>query len=199
MATSKSRSNSIYGTSSLHSVKNEGGNLLYYILMALLVFALLVGIIFLGGMLRFTLAIFILFLIGFNLFYWSIEETENSEIWRKGDEFDEEVNLKLKEDSALVRRAFKGMEMSQGYLEKKIRDLFLDKLMESRNLSSEEIEKLLHQPDEIRHMVDDEILSDFILSKLHEDERSSLERLSVEEYERWISTLLKRIEVWEKD
>ncbi|MBS3781593.1 MAG: hypothetical protein KGY68_03165 [Candidatus Thermoplasmatota archaeon] len=179
------------------SKKEKVGNLLYYIVMSLIVVGAIGGIILLGGMLRLTLAILILLVIGSNLVYWSMEETRYSDIWERDDEFDEVVNLKLKKNSDLVKRAFKGMELSQGYLEKKIRDLFLDKLMDDKNLSREETRELLKDSEKFRQVVDDEVISDFILSKREEDEQSSTERLEGEDYEGWISTLLERIERWE--
>ncbi|MBS3789953.1 MAG: hypothetical protein KGY66_03460 [Candidatus Thermoplasmatota archaeon] len=179
------------------SKKEKVGNLLYYIVMSLIVVGAIGGIILLGGMLRLTLAILILLVIGSNLVYWSMEETRYSDIWERDDEFDEVVNLKLKKNSDLVKRAFKGMELSQGYLEKKIRDLFLDKLMDDKNLSREETRELLKDSEKFRQVVDDEVISDFILSKREEDEQSSIERLEGEDYGQWISTLLKRIEGWE--
>ncbi|MFP4143131.1 MAG: hypothetical protein ACLFT7_07315 [Thermoplasmata archaeon] len=174
---------------------NEG-NLLYYILMSLIVIGAIVGIILLGGMIRLTLAILILLVIGFNLIYWSIDETRNTDIWKREREFDEVVNLKLRKDSDLVKRAFRGMEVSQGYLEKKIKDLFLDKLMDDRNLIQEEIRELLKDEEKFREVVDDEVISDFILSKTGEEEQSYTERLRGEDYEQWISTLLERINGW---
>lgn len=207
MAKSTKRFDSIYTDSSIQLPKKEEGNLLYYIMMALFVIALGASIIFVGGMLRFTMAIFILFIVGFNLVYWTIEKTDKSDIWRKEDEFDEEINLKLRETSNLVRRAFEGMELSQGLLEKKLRNLYLEKLMEKRNLSHKEVRKLLDNPDEFRKVVDDEIISDFVLLKKEEedeekvddreDEHPSPEKFEKEDYEEWISELLEHIERWE--
>ncbi len=204
MAKSKTRSESMYGTPSLPLSKKEGDDLSYYILMTIIIFALAGGIIIVGGMLRFTLAMFILFLIGFNLVYWSVEKTEKSDIWERVGELDEEVNLRLKESSSFFRRAYKGMELSQGYLEKRVVDLFKEKLKDNRNLSENDVIELLNEPDEFRELVDDEIISDFILFKENRDEDGFIddqsnkkERLKGEDYERWVSTLLKRIEGWE--
>jgi len=203
MAKSTTRSDAVYSTGSLSIPKKESGDLLYYILMAIIIFALIGGIILIGGMLRLTLAIFILFLIGLNLIYWSIEKTENTAIWERKYELNEEVNLKLKKHSDLVRRAFQGMELSQGLLEKKISDLYFDKLKDKKNLSDEEIRELLSEPEELRRVVNDEIISDFILSKketdevlVGNDEIPSKERLKGEDYEQWISRLLKRVDKW---
>jgi len=204
MTNSKNSSGSMYGTPSIPLSKEEDDDLLFYILMAIIIFALAGGIIVVGGMLRLTLAILILIIIGFNLVYWSVEQTEKSEIWVREDKYDEEVNLRLKESSDFFRRAFKGMELSQGFLEKKMMDLFMEKLKENRNLSEKEVRALLKEPDEFRELVDDEIISDFILSREETDEddfiddQSSLkESLEGKKYEKWISTLMKRIEGWE--
>ncbi|MFW5946086.1 MAG: hypothetical protein ACOCSJ_03720 [Candidatus Natronoplasma sp.] len=190
-------SESIFDSEIRHEYEKEEGYRLYYLFMSLIVLGATVGIILIGGMFRLTLALFILFVIGFNLVYWMMEKTVYLEIWERKDEFDEEVNLNLRETSDLVERAFKGMELSQGYLEKKIRDLFMDKLMDNKNLSIRETRELLEEPDRFRQVVDDKIISDFILSKKEENEQSSTESLEGEDYEQWISTLLKRIEGWE--
>ncbi len=194
----------MYGKSSLQ-LKKETGDRFYYILMALAIFALIGGIVLVGGMLRMTLAIIILIIIGFNLIYWSVEKTENSNIWRSEDEFDEEVNLKLRENSDLVKRAFKGMELSQSMLEKKISNLFLSKLKVVRSLSQKEVSELLKNPDDFRQVVDDEVISNFVLAnkgkhEMEDDkefEQGSMEMLKEEDYEQWISKLLNRIEGWE--
>ncbi|MEF8832426.1 MAG: hypothetical protein V5A66_02775 [Candidatus Thermoplasmatota archaeon] len=188
--------------------KKDQENLLYYILMAFIALGLILGIIFMEGMVRFTLAILILLLIGFNLVIWSISRTEYSTIWSREKEFDEEVNLKLKETSDIVKRAFRGMELSQGLLEKRIRNLYLDKMMEGRNLSQEEVKELLKEPEEFRRMVDDDMISDFIFSRKDEigsvddrenieDETPSSKGFEGEDYDERISRLLKRIERWE--
>jgi len=204
MVESTGGSDSMYGKSSLQ-LKKETGDRFYYILMALAIFALIGGIVLVGGMLRMTLAIIILIIIGFNLIYWSVEKTENSNIWRSEDEFDEEVNLKLRENSDLVKRAFKGMELSQSMLEKKISNLFLSKLKVVRSLSQKEVSELLKNPDDFRQVVDDEVISNFVLAnkgkhEMEDDkefEQGSMEMLKEEDYEQWISKLLNRIEGWE--
>ncbi|MEF8873725.1 MAG: hypothetical protein V5A88_03525 [Candidatus Thermoplasmatota archaeon] len=201
---------SISGPKDILLPKKEGESLLYYLIMALIIFPMAVGIILVGGMLRLTLANLILFIIGFNLVYWSMEITEKSDVWKSEEEFDERVNLKLKGDSELVKRACKGMELSRGILEKKIKNLYLSKLMENRNLEKEKVGELLKNSEEFRQVVDDDIISDFILSKRGEneservdeeenleEERSSTKQFEGEEYKRWISKLLKRIEGWE--
>jgi len=208
MVNSRAGSDSIYWSKFQEIPKKDRGNLLYYTLMILIVIGLVVGIILVGGMVRFTLAIFTLFIIGFNLLIWSFGRTEHSQIWRREKRYDEKVNLKLKDTSNLVERAFKGMELSQALLEKEIRNLYLDKLRENRNLSMEELEELLNSSEKFRQVVDDEIISDFILSKKEDVESSEdrgnseydhnlSERLKGEGYEQWISTLLKHIEEWE--
>ncbi len=194
MAKSTPHSESIFGTEPRYIPKKEEGNLLYYILMAMIVLGSSVGIVLVSGMFRLTLALLIIFVIGFNLVYWVVEETDDTEIWEREDELNEEINLKLKETSELVQRAFRGMELSQGVLEKKIENLFLEKLKENRNLSEEEVRELVRDQEKFRQVVDDELISDFILSK--KDEDFSSERLERENYKRLISTLLKRIEKW---
>ena len=204
MPKSTPHSESMFGTEPRYLPKSEEGDRLYYLLMGLIVVGLIAGIVLVGGMVRFTMAILILFLIGFNLIYWVVGDTENSDIWKREVEYHEEVNLKLRGSSELVQRAFKGMELSQGYLEKRVVDLFKEKLKDNRNLSENDVIELLNEPDEFRELVDDEIISDFILFKENRDEDGSIddqsnkkERLKGEDYERWVSTLLKRIEGWE--
>lgn len=187
-------------------LKKEKGDLLYYLLTFLLILALAVAMIIGGGDLRLTLANLILIILGLNLIYWEIEGTETSEIWKSEEEFDKKVNLKLKDSSKLVERAHGGMELSQGILEKKITNLYLNKLKENRNLTQEEMRKLLKSPEEFKRVVDDDIISEFILSKKTEDTDTSedvderedaeipTEGFEGEDYEKWISKLLKRIE-----
>jgi len=189
--------------------KKEGVELLYYIFNSLLILALAAVMIIGGGDLRLTMANLILAIIGFNLVYWMLENTGESDIWKSEEEFDKRVNLKLKDTSELVERAYSGMELSRGLLEKKIENLYLSKLKNERNLSQDELRKLLKNPEEFRQVVDDDIISDFILARKKEDEgeneivdveeneESSTKKSKGEDYEKLISKLLKRIERWE--
>jgi len=197
MPKSTPHSESMFGTEPRYLPKSEEDDRLYYLLMGLIVVGLIAGIVLVGGMVRVTMAIFILLLIGFNLIYWVVEDTENPDIWKRESEYHEEVNLKLRGTSELVQRAFKGMELSQGYLEKKIKDLFLDKLMDKRNISQDELRELMRDPEGFRDVVDDKVISDFILYKKEESEKSFEKRLKEKEYEELISELLTKIEEWE--
>lgn len=203
MEGSMDNSKSAYTAGSQNLPGNEEGDLLYFILMGLIIAGLTIGIVLYSGMLRFTLTFLILVVIGSNLIYWLMENTEKSTIWRREGEFDKRVNLQLKDNSDLVRRAFKDMELSQGYLEKKIKDLFLSKLADKRNLSKEEIRELQQDPERFRQIVNDEMISDFILYKRSGENNGEKEKivsgeeLEGEDYEEWIFEIIDRIQRWE--
>ncbi len=176
--------------------REELANRLYYIFMTLSVLVLTGFMLIMGGMPRLTLAILILLIIGVNLVNWLRERTETWEIWEQEEEFEEMLNLKLNETSDLFRRASQGMELSQKLLEKKIKKLFISKLKYEKNLSQEEVGKLLQNPDEFRQIVDDGMISDFMLSGYVEDEEIG-KKDREKDYEEWTLALLRRIERWE--
>ncbi|MFP4608649.1 MAG: hypothetical protein ACOCTR_02580 [Candidatus Natronoplasma sp.] len=182
-------SSSSYSTSHTRASDVEEGDRLYYILITILVVILTAFMLAWGGQPQLTLAIIILFIIGGNLVYWMYERTESSVVWEQEEELSEELNLKMKDDSDLIRRAFQGMELSQSLLEKKIKNLFIEKLKDERNLSKEEVRELLQRPEKFRQVVDDEVISTFILSE--ETERGQ------KDYQEKIYRLIVRIERWE--
>ncbi len=172
----------------------EEGDLLYYGFMTFLVIVLTAIMLSWGGQPQLTLAIIILLIIGLNLLSWLYGKTDEAVIWEQEEELSEELNLKLAETSDLFRRASQGMELSQGLLEKKVRNLFMSKLKDEKNLSQEEIRELLQNPEDFRRVVDDEVISDFVLSKL--DDQEDVKKEMDKEYEDWILGIIESIERW---
>ncbi len=155
-------------------------------------------------MMQKTIAIFVIFLIGINLAHWTWERTNHIKIWRHRDELDEETNFMMAEVSKIYDRAVQGMELSQHLLEKKVKNIFMNKLKERRNLSEDEVFKLKQDPDEFKKTVDDDIIADFILSKEEEFSEMNLSEEDTEEkehddreYEQWIKKVIERVEKWE--
>ncbi|MBS3817397.1 MAG: hypothetical protein KGY76_07540 [Candidatus Thermoplasmatota archaeon] len=113
----------------------------------------------------------LLVIIAYSLIDWTSSNTENSEFLSGEDNLEEDVNLRIQETSEIVKRAFEGKEVSQERLEEKIEETFLIKLKEKRNLDEKDVQKLLKDEEEFRKVVNDEVISDFILSD--REDRSS--------------------------
>ncbi|GEM_PF-4849046 len=165
----------------------------YYILSGFFILVLTVFTVGSEGLLRYFSAMFILFLMGMNLVLWAREITEDEDIWKHEEVLKEEIDIRLGNTSNLVKRASKGMRVSRGLLERKIKDIFLSKLQVERNLSRDEVNKLIRYPDKFRDVVKDDTLADFVLADEDDAEEDVRED---EEYEEWLSEIMERIDRW---
>ncbi|MBS3817443.1 MAG: hypothetical protein KGY76_07780 [Candidatus Thermoplasmatota archaeon] len=175
-------------------IDQEKIDLLYYLINAAIIVSLIVLLFLVVGMLQLTVFISILALIGINLVIWIRENTETSKRWGNKRGTEEKVNLKLSDMDDLLKRACRDMEISQHLLERKIEKMFLDRVKEKKDLSDDDVIRLLENPEQFRRIIDDDVISDFILSDGDEDVYSSRGKKN---YEKWIADLTERIENWE--
>lgn len=154
-----------------------------------------------SGRLQWTLAGVFVVIIGINLIKWLYENSSSTEEWTRKEKLDKKKTLQLKETSKLTRRAFEGMELSQELLEKQIIRNFLRKFKEKKGLSQDEMSNLLEKTDEFREMVDDELISDLVLSKKSSPDNGgiddqNLRNISSEKYKKRMNELVRRVDEW---
>lgn len=78
-------------------------------------------------------------------------------------EFEHDGKLPLKKTSKILSKASRGSTVSRALLEERIREEILRKLRREKNLSEDDIEELIEQPEELFQVMDDWVLSEFVL------------------------------------
>lgn len=101
-------------------------------------------------------------------------KSRSSSKWsRKRLEHDE--NLPLKKTSHLLSEASDGSKVSRALLEERIRKEILRKVKRERNMNDDEMEELIHHPDELFQEMNEEVLSEFILYSRTRDDLTEKE------------------------
>ncbi len=138
-------------------------------------------------------------LIGGGLF----KDSKRREIWGNKSSLDEPLNTRLESLDKIIEGAVKGKKISQALLEQKIIELIQRKLDLERGISRESFKELLKNPEELKKVIDDEVIYGFMMdarmliylgNKKRSDERSH--RVTGQEYRRWIEEVLDRVEVY---
>ncbi len=145
-----------------------------------------------------VIGFFILMILAHRLIIWTSRMTEKPESWEKKKEAKSDENLQIKEISTLLDRASDGKSMSQKILHDKIKEIFFTKLKDEKDLDKEELNRLLKNPEEFRKVVQDDKISDFILS-IEGKEKSKLEDKDMDkaQYKKRVRKMIKRIKEWE--
>jgi len=183
----------------------------FYLLAGLLI---LLSILFIMGEdegLPFYIGRFISFVIvvlfAYNLIDWTSNITEKSEEWTEKEVLDEDINLRIKDISELIKRASEGQNVSQDILHNKLKKIFFLKLKEVEDISDNELNELVRKPDEFRKVVQDEVIADFILSMEKDSGEtkngkvkflSSSKRDWEKDYKKKIKDIIQRIDEWEE-
>lgn len=172
------------------------------------------GVGFFGGGLSRVFGLIILIIFGYMLINWTTEYVGLDEDNVLDEDEEYEDNLKIKEISDMLERASEKKTVSQDLLHNKIKDMFIMKLREKRNLTNEEVQNLLKDPAESRRVIDDEMISNFILALEKNDIRSNSsskkdnkpfpslteerdEKKYKKEYKMKIKELIERINAWD--
>ncbi|MBS3781967.1 MAG: hypothetical protein KGY68_05100 [Candidatus Thermoplasmatota archaeon] len=148
-------------------------------------------------------------ILAYSLVDWSIKVTENTERWTEDEELDEDINLRIQDVSELLRRASEGKEKSQEILHKRLKKIFFVKLKEKKDISRDDIRDLIRKPEELRKVVKDEVISDFILSTEKKSSKTDIQRRKSkrgflssskkndpEKYKEKIKEIIQRINSW---
>lgn len=193
----------MYDKININKLKRNRESKIYYIALIFLtaVFIILTlegGTGFTGTFSR-IIGFIILAIFGYGLLDWSSAVTEKHVFWREKEELDEEVNLRMHGTSKILERALDGEKTSQKALLEKMRKTFFIKLKEKRNLTDDDLQELLIDEKKLRKIVQDEVISKFILSELNEKERGKEEGIfsTNKDQRKKIEHLIRRIEKWD--
>lgn len=175
---------------------------LVYLIVGLLSVLFIVFIGAEGGYLSIVLgrmtAILIIIIIAYRLVSWTSTITEETEVWNEKKEFDTDRTLQVKEISTLLDRAAEGKTRSQEVLHEKIKDIFFIKLKEREGLSDKDLQDIVKKPERFQSIVQDERISNFILSLEEEnDTEFDLEDLEEYQYKKRIRKIIQKISEWD--
>ncbi len=199
----------------IQNIKESMGNLFstnpYYLLILL---ALIGFIIIIEGYLD-TFARMLSFLVviifAYGLITWSHSSIEEDEFWEDKDELSEEINLQVRDIKRVLKLASEGKEKSREKLHKRIEEILFLKLKDKKDMSRQQIRDLAEKPEELQELVNDKMISEFILymerssdssdsnAKKKEKENYYIEKIEGTEYKEYIKKLMKRIDEWSDD
>ncbi len=173
-----------------------------------------------SGYLRLTLGVAVIGAFSLFVVITLFQRSRPVETWTRESKIDEIISRSmLKEESELVRRAYRGRKLSQALLEEELKENFLGKMKREKNLNDDEVEALLDKPKRLRDMIDDEMIFKFIINhktykgvvrnkkeesdKGKDEGRSLLSKLFGEDfsqiddrYKKRMESLIDRMEEW---
>ncbi|MEF8832652.1 MAG: hypothetical protein V5A66_03930 [Candidatus Thermoplasmatota archaeon] len=156
------------------------------------------GITGISGALARIIRFFILIILAYIVVNWSFSITEETEVFEESKEFDTDRNLQIEEISTLLERASDGKTRSQEVLHNNIKDIFFIKLKEKEGLSKNELRGMVKKPEKFRSIVQNDMISDFILSLEEENESNSdLEKMDKVQYKKMIRKIIQEISEWD--
>ncbi len=152
--------------------------------------------------------------VSIGLIYKARKEVKKINGWGRIKGRNKKINLPLKRTSSLVERALNGKLLSQVLVEKRIREVFIEKIKDMKSLSEEDLDYLFKNPSTLRKMIDDEIISDFLMNSkriktgnvirkkdeytLHfETEQAQQSKEKGKAYRKKIEDVIERISRWE--
>lgn len=119
-------------------------------------------LLFLGEGLGELLATILTVWISLFVIFAAIRKTKPLSPWGRTKNKEEIQNLPLKRTSNTTERARKGFELSQMLIEKRLRRNLTEKIKEEKSLSEKEMKQLMENPSELKKVINDEELFNFI-------------------------------------
>ncbi|MFW5945768.1 MAG: hypothetical protein ACOCTN_02705 [Candidatus Natronoplasma sp.] len=124
----------------------------------------------LGGGLEEPLATILTIWISLFFVFSAVEKTKDLTSWKRIRNTKEKQNLPLKKTSDKTERAVEGLELSQMLIEKNLRKNLMEKIKKENSLSEKEMRQLMEKPSELKKVINDDELFDFMKnSKTIED------------------------------
>ena len=193
------------------TIEEESEERLLKLIIVSIIALLAIFMAFVGGSLRWLVGLVIIVFMGIIVIFQIYERSIGISNWGRDNELDSIVNLNLERLSEIAGRAYRKRTISKALLEDRIKEEFIKKIKNHKNLSDAEMEKLLKDPDELREIIDDDLIADFILrsksyNKVIHDESTSkksffdklgFRKITVDkDYKERIDEILKRMEEW---
>ncbi|MFO7792326.1 MAG: hypothetical protein R6W73_04995 [Candidatus Saliniplasma sp.] len=163
---------------------------------------------FIGNPGQWIVGLIIIGLIGVNVVYYMYGKSKKMRVWERENKLDDIVHLRISRTSDVAKRAFKGNELSQAILEEKMISEFIDKMEDKRNLRDSEIDYLLDHPTELKKVIEDDELTNFVLKGKSlqkmlqtvdegDSKKTRFGKMTEDKnYKRKIERLVKKMEEW---
>lgn len=180
------------------------------LLISIIIF-LTIMMFFIEGSLKWLLGLFIILFIGGIVVFEIYERTRDISFWERNNELDRIVNLNLERLSKIAGRAYRDRTVSKALFEERIKEEFIKKLKNHKNLSDAEMKRLLKDPNRLRKIIGDDLITEFIVGdksytqavqNRSKPKKSFLDKLGFrnisinKDYKERIDEVLKRMEEW---
>ncbi len=178
-----------------------------------LVVALLLGVslLFLSGQPQLLVGLILVLWIGMSILSRVRKNSMRLGRWREKNKSDDFRDMPLEKKSKMMKRALKNREVTQAMIEERLRTLLIQKIKERKNYTDDKIDALLDNPNDLKRVLDDRVLTYFLLNgkrfkdvmrnpssnsnhSLLEDIQNSNEK--DEKYGKWLNQILKKIHDW---
>ncbi len=127
-------------------------------------------LIFLGEGLGELLVVALVIWISLFVIFSAAKKTTSLQPWSRIRSKGRLQNLPLKKTSDTTKRAIKGFQLSQMLIEKRLRKNFMEKIKDEKSFSDEEMKRLMDNPSELKDVIDDKVLFDFMINSKRVDD-----------------------------
>ena len=180
------------------------------LLISIIIF-LTIMMFFIEGSLKWLLGLSIILFIGGIVVFEIYEGTRDITFWDRNNELDRIVNMNLERLSEIAGRAYRDRTVSKALFEERIKEEFIKKLKNHKNLSDAEMKRLLKDTNRLRKIIGDDLITEFIVgdksyTQAVQDQskpkKSFLNKLGFrnisinKDYKERIDEVLKRMEEW---
>ncbi len=156
-----------------------------------------------SGMLRWAISIFALGIVATFFARALYADSIPIKSWERHTDLDITIGSNLEPLLKTVDRAAHGSETSQALLEERLKNLFIERLKDSKELSSDELKNLLNDPSRLKRVVEDDVLTEFLIKgkdirKIggHHALYGSKTESNPIKYKKKINRIIKHIEEW---
>ncbi|MFW6195871.1 MAG: hypothetical protein ACOC5D_00920 [Thermoplasmatota archaeon] len=183
----------------------------FRILLLSIITFLTIMMFFISGSLKWVIGLSIILFLGVILIFEIYNRSAEISFWKRDNELDSIVNLNLERMSEIAGRAYHDKTISKSLFEERVKEEFIKKLKNYKNISDAEMERLMENPKELREIIDDDMITKFILESksynqaVHEQattkksftQKFGLAKITVDkDYKDKINEILERMEEW---
>ncbi len=156
-----------------------------------------------SGMLRWAISIFALGILATFLARAMYADSIPVKSWERHTQLDITIGSNLEPLLKTLERAANGSETSQALLEERLKNLFIERLKASEEISSEDVNELINDPRQLKRVVGDDVLTEFLIKGKdirkvggHHALYGSNTESDPKKYKQKITRVIKHIEEW---
>ncbi len=156
-----------------------------------------------SGILRWAISIFALGILATFFARAIYAQSIPIKSWERHTQLNLTIGSNLEPLMKTLDRAANGSETSQALLEERLKKLFLERLKTSKEISSDEVKDLQNDPTQLRRVVGDDVLTEFLIKGKdirkvggHHALYGSNAESNPKKYKHKINRIIKHIEEW---